>query len=287
MWYSLYREERPVIFGITATYHRQFPSLRIVWRRSQRSFNRSWQFDLRTNLCEARQDGDDIPVSLGKWGRSSSLSFLYPPQLKIQRRQSDVDRRWKRTIRARVSFRSRKAICKLSPPRRGVSGALRNRRAVRALGTTLHCQLSRSMLTQHVCCTSYFNLRAAHRDIHVYRNTFLHVINSLWILSILSYFLPLYFIPSDLVLLLFLLSLSSLYRNVLTICFLYCVFQAILLINNSIMSDTYNAKRKKKRSGRSKNIFRKREVSNLLLKRKIIAYKPPYAAYDYINSCEF
>lgn len=65
-WYSLQRGgTRPVIFGITATYHRQFPSLRIVWRCLRRSFNRSWQFDLRTNLCKARQD-DDIPGAFGE-----------------------------------------------------------------------------------------------------------------------------------------------------------------------------------------------------------------------------
>jgi len=114
-WYSFHQGGHPVIFGITATYHRQFPSLRIVWRCSWRSFNRSWQFDLRTNLCEMRREGDDIPVPLGKRGKSPTPMLPPPSWLKIQRRQSSVDQRWKRTIRAHVSFRSGKAICKLSP----------------------------------------------------------------------------------------------------------------------------------------------------------------------------
>lgn len=141
-----------VIFGITATYHRQFPSLRIVWRRSRRSFNRSWQFDLRTNLCKARQDGDDIPVPLGE--ARKKLPVPLPRALSPVAVENSTASKWCRPKMKKNDPRARIVSLEesnLQVVTGGVSSLAFHKTAAPIVPrTALHCQSLRFSLMQHL-----------------------------------------------------------------------------------------------------------------------------------------
>lgn len=151
---SLTEKGRPVIFGITAMYRRQFPSLRIVWRRSRRSFNRSWQFDLRTNLSEARQDGEDIPEPLGK---KHPLRLWKFNGIKVVSTKDEKERS------TRVSFRSGKAICELSPA--GPFLVPYKTSGLRRLSFVLFCALS---ISHHDLCIHLHNIHISAHFIYIF-----------------------------------------------------------------------------------------------------------------------